>query len=536
MNQALSGYNDSEITAGTQPRLVPRPQSMTRCPGQLVISSTSTITWRGDGAEAVAELLADYLRPAMSFPLTVDEGSGGTLHLEASGVGIPDDAGFVDERYALNIDDTAASLTAPNATGLARGIQTLRQLFPAAVMSQEVQSIEWALPALKIEDAPRFRWRGQHLDVCRYFFSVAEVCAFIDLLALHRLNICHLHLTEDQGWRIEIKKYPRLTEVGSIRESTLIGHHRERPRRYDQQPYGGFYTQDDIRTIVDFAARRHITLVPEIDMPGHMVAAITAYPELGNFKTENRVRCHWGISQSVLNVEAATVAFMKDVLTEVMDLFPGRFIHIGGDEAPKFEWSESERAQRRMAELGLKSENELQSWFIRQMARHIEDAGRRLIGWDEIMEGGLASGAAVMSWRGEKGGLEAANQDHDVVMAPQQSVYFDYYQAEPKSEEPLAIGGYTPLEKVYSYEPIPEAMPEDKRSHVLGSQGQLWTEYMPTMAHVEYMGFPRICALAEVLWLDAEQKDYDDFSKRLERHLQRLNMLGVNAHPGINHD
>jgi hexosaminidase len=514
--------------------IIPRPQSITAGNGVLQLSVETNITCCGEGALAVGELLAEYLRPATGFAFPVTEGSdAGTIRLEVTGTAKSDAAGFVDESYRLRVSDSDVSLQAQNATGLARGMQTLRQLFPPAVMSQEVQGIEWALPAVDIEDAPRFRWRGQHLDVCRYFFSVEEVCKFIDLLALHRLNICHLHLTEDQGWRIEIKKYPRLTEIGSVRESTVVGHQSKRPRRYDGKPYGGFYTQDDIRTIVEFAERRHITLVPEIDMPGHMVAAITAYPELGNFKAEHRVRCHWGISQSVLNVEESTVSFMKDVLTEVMDLFPGRFIHIGGDEAPKFEWSESERAQARMAELGLKSENELQSWFLRQMAAHIEGAGRRLIGWDEILEGGLAEGATVMSWRGEKGGVAAANQGHDVVMAPQQNVYFDYYQAEPKEEEPLAIGGYTSLEKVYGYEPIPEAMPEEQSSHVLGSQGQLWTEYMPTMTQVEYMGFPRICALAEVLWLDAAEKDCDDFLERLKLHRQRLSVLGVNAYPGV---
>ena len=400
-----------------------------------------------------------------------------------------------------------------------------------AIMAASVQDCPWELPEVHIEDAPRFRWRGQHLDVGRHFFSVEEVCKFIDLLALHRLNVCHLHLTEDQGWRIEIKKYPRLTEVGSIRESTLIGHFEDRPRRYDKTPYGGFYTQEDIKKIVDFAARRHITLVPEIDMPGHMVAAITAYPELGNFNIQTRVRCHWGISQSVLNVEESTVDFMKDVLDEVMDLFPGRFIHVGGDEAPKFEWSESERAQERMAELGLKSEDELQSWFIRQMDAHITAAGRRLIGWDEILEGGLAKGATVMSWRGEVGGIEAINQGHDVVMAPYEKVYFDYYQAEPTDKEPLAIGGMTKLETVYGYEPIPKEISPDKRHLVLGAQGQLWTEYMSTMHHVEYMGFPRICALSEVLWMNPADKDYPDFLERLKAHRSRLRLLTVNAHP-----
>ncbi|MCP4423591.1 MAG: beta-N-acetylhexosaminidase [Chloroflexi bacterium] len=512
--------------------IIPRPNSFVIGKGSLYLNKESTIVCCGEGALDVGQLLAEYLRPATGFAFPITEGSNtGIIRLEAAGSARPDEAGFVDESYTLTVNESAVFLKAKNAAGLARGIQCLRQLLPAAIMADTIQEVNWVLPEVEIEDAPRFRWRGQHLDVSRHFFSAEEVCKFIDLLALHRLNICHLHLTDDQGWRIEIKKYPRLTEIGSKRESTLIGHEAVRPRRYDKTPYGGYYSQEDIKKISAFASRRHIALVPEIDMPGHMAAAITAYPKLGNFKTETRVRCHWGISQNVLNVEDATVEFMKDVLAEVMALFPGRFIHVGGDEAPKFEWSESERAQERMAELDLKNEDELQSWFIRQMDSYISAAGRRLIGWDEIMEGGLAKGAAVMSWRGEKGGIEAVSQGHDVVMAPYQRVYFDYYQCDPKENEPLAIGGMTPLESVYAYDPIPEEISEKNRHHVLGGQGQLWTEYMPTMDHVEYMGFPRICALSEALWIEAECKEYSDFLKRLKSHRERLGFLGVNAHP-----
>ncbi|WFB36962.1 beta-N-acetylhexosaminidase [Kiritimatiellota bacterium B12222] len=512
--------------------LIPQPQSLRVGKGELHLNTESTISCSGQGALDLGHLLAEYLRPATGFPFPVSEGNNhGTLHLEATALAEADEAGFVDEQYTLTVTASQLCISAPNATGLARGIQTLRQLLPPAILSESIQDSPWVLPQVEIEDSPRFRWRGQHLDVCRHFFTVEEVCNFIDQLALHRFNICHLHLTEDQGWRIEIKKYPRLTEVGSIRESTLIGHEEDRPRKYDNTPYGGFYTQEDIKQIIAFARRRHITLVPEIDMPGHMVAAITAYPELGNFETKTRVRCHWGISQNVLNVEDSTVNFMKDVLDEVMDLFPGHFIHIGGDEAPKFEWSESERAQVRMAELGLKNEDELQSWFIRQMDAHITKAGRRLIGWGEILEGGLAEGAAVMSWRSETSGMEAAEQGHDVVMAPSQRVYFDHYQSEPKADEPLAIHGLTTLEQVYSYEPIPEEMPQNQRHHILGAQGQLWTEYIKTIDDVNYMGYPRICALAEVLWLTPTQKDYSDFTQRLKSHRERLTHLGINACP-----
>ncbi len=511
--------------------IIPFPQSLVSRPGTLTLSASSTITWRGAGADAVAELLAEYLRPATGFPWPVTSGTGGTIQLTTTAAALPDAAGFVDESYKIVVGPSDACLTAPTDTGLARAIQTLRQLFPADIFASNMRSVPWTLPALEIEDAPRFRWRGQHLDVARHFFCLDDVLRFIDLLALHRLNICHLHLTDDQGWRIEIKKYPKLTEVGSYRESTLIGHETARPRRYDNSRYGSFFTQDQVRQIVDFAARRHIIVLPEIDMPGHMVAAVTAYPSLGNFKTQTRVRCHWAISQNVLNVEDSTVTFMKDVLDEVMSLFPGRFIHVGGDEAPRFEWSESQRAQTRMAELGLKNEDQLQSWFISQMNTHITSAGRRLIGWDEILEGGLAHGATVMSWRGEAGGITAAKLGHDVVMAPFERVYFDHYQTYMIDEEPLAFGGMNPTDRVYAYEPIPADLPPELTHHVLGGQGQLWSEYIPTRSHLDYMGFPRICALSEVLWLSAPKKNYTDFLNRLTMHRLRLAALGVNAHP-----
>lgn len=515
------------------PKIIPQPQSITPGEGEWTLTPAMSIGARGPGAREVAELLADYLRAATGFALPVTGQDGEAIVLHADAPVSHDEAGFAAEDYRLSVrPDRGVRIGATCATGLARGIQTLRQLLPPECLDRQPRSgVKWTAPAVDIEDYPRFRWRGQHLDVCRYFFSVDDVCNFIDRLALHRLNVCHLHLTEDQGWRVEIKRYPRLTEVGAWREETLVGHNRERPRRYDGKRYGGFFSQEDLRLIVAFAARRHIIVVPEIDMPGHMVAAVASYPELGNLSVPPRVRCHWGISQSVLNVEEETVTFMRNVLDEVMDIFPGRFIHIGGDEAPKVEWSESRRAQERMAELGLHSENELQSWFIRQVGAHVVAAGRRIIGWDEIMEGGLAEGAAVMSWRGEESGVTAAALGHDVVMAQSKWVYFDYYQSEPVAEEPLAIGGMTPTDRVYAYEPVPGNMKPEHRRHVLGCQGQLWTEYIPDVPKLDYMGFPRICALSEVLWLDSARKSYAGFLERLKQHRRRLAVMGVNAHP-----
>ena len=323
---------------------------------------------------------------------------------------------------------TGVKISARAEAGAARGIQTLRQLFPPGIFSNEqVKTEAWIVPCLRITDQPEFKWRGMHLDVARHFFTVEEVERFIDLLALHKLNILHLHLTDDQGWRVEIQQYPKLTGIGSQRPCTLIGHEDERPRKYDSIPHAGFYTRNDILRLVEFAAVRHITIVPEIDMPGHMQAAITAYPELGNTDMTLQVRCHWGISQNILNARESTIQFMKNVLDEIMELFPSRFIHIGGDEALKQEWSESREIQDKIQELGLKNENELQSWFIGQMNSHIQENGRRLIGWDELLEGGLVKNATVMNWRINQSGAEAANSGHDVVVSQHSHLYFNFY-------------------------------------------------------------------------------------------------------------
>jgi hexosaminidase len=512
----------------SMPALTPAVLQLTPHAGEFALTAGATIAAHGPGAREVAELLAEYLRPATGFPLSVTEEGGAAISLTAAKAGTDE---FADEAYTLTVSPSGVQLAAPYAAGLARGIQTLRQLLPPAVLSATRQPGPWRLPALTIADQPRFRWRGMHLDVARHFFSVEQVCRFIDLLALHRFNRLHLHLTDDQGWRVEIKRYPRLTEVASRRPATLIGHEGARPRRYDGQPYGGFYTQDEVRRLVAYAARRHIVVVPEIDLPGHMQAAIAAYPELGNLAMPLQPRCHWGISQHILNVEPATIASMQGVYEELLELFPSRFIHVGGDEAVKHEWAESAAVQRRMAELGCRDEHELQSWFIRQMSDFLTSRGRRLLGWDEILEGGLAAGATVMSWRGEQGGIAAALAGHDVVMAPCQHVYFDHYQAEPTGEEPLAIGGLSTTAHVYAWEPVPAALSADRHHHVLGGQGQLWTEYIGSQEYLDYMAFPRACALAEVLWLPREQKCYRDFLARLPVHRQRLTALGVNAHP-----
>jgi hexosaminidase len=355
---------------------------------------------------------------------------------------------------------------------------------------------------------------------------------FIDLLALHKMNSFHWHLTDDQGWRIEIKKYPKLTEVGAWRKETLVGllHDKKGPK-FDGQPHGGFYTQEDIAEIVAYAKARHVNVVPEIEMPGHAQAAIAAYPELGCTGQKLEVFTTWGVDENIFSPRETSIQFLQDVLREVLGLFPSTYIHVGGDEARKTQWKASPEVQSRIKELGLKDEDEMQSYFVRRMDEFLTAQGRRLIGWDEILEGGLAPKATVMSWRGEKGGIAAARAGHDVVMAPTNYTYFDYYQSKNKAKEPLAIGGFLPLRAVYNYEPIPRELDADSAKHVLGTQGQIWTEYIAEPRQVEYMAYPRAAALAEAAWTPKSKKAYTPFLQRLAVHSKRLKALEVNYRP-----
>jgi hexosaminidase len=504
--------------------IIPNVASFEMRAGAFVLSSNTVLVAAG-GAAPEAEQLAAQLRAGTGFAWPVQSSAADSsisMTLDASL------AHLGDEGYVLEVSPERIDIRAPKAAGLFYAGITLLQLLPPAVFSNTPQaSVNWAVPTQRIEDQPRFRWRGMHLDVARHFMPLPFIKKFIDLLALHKMNVFHWHLTEDQGWRLEIKKYPKLTEVGAWRKETRAGHERD-AAGFDGIPHGGFYTQDEAREVVAYAAARHINVVPEIEMPGHAQAAIAAYPELGNTDEKLEVWPQFGINKHVVNVEERTVLFYQDVLREVMDIFPSQFIHVGGDECPKDEWRASERAQARMQELGLKDEHELQSWFIRRMDAFLNEHGRTLIGWDEILEGGLAPNAVVMSWRGEEGGIAASKAGHDVVMAPNRYVYFDYYITEDKANEPLAIGGFLPLDKVYGYEPVPAQLSADEAQHVLGAQGELWTEYMKTPAQVEYMAFPRVCALSEVVWSPAARKDYADFLQRMQTHTQRLDALQVN--------
>ncbi len=520
------------LAADSTVAVIPRPAHITPRPGSFTLTGSTIIT-TDEGSRALGGMLADYLFPATGFRLAVRPSAPSG----ARAISIRLDATLTAlgaEGYRLDVTPGRVTIRAPQAAGAFYAIQTLRQLLPVAIFRQaRVPAGVWTIPAVSIEDFPRFRWRGMHLDVARHFMPKEFVKKLVDLVTLHKLNRLHLHLTDDQGWRIEIRQYPRLTALGAWRRQTIIG--RPDPDstkwRFDGQPHGGFYTQEDIAEIVGYAQARFVTVVPEIEMPGHSQAAIAAYPELGNKPDTLPVWTAWGVDENILNPGDATIRFEQNVLTEVMALFPGRWIHVGGDEAPKTQWKASPLAQARIRELSLKNEDELQSYFTRRMDEFLTAHGRSLVGWDEILEGGLAPNAVVMSWRGIDGGIAAARASHDVVMAPGSHTYFDHYQSADTTTEPLAIGGFLPLDTVYAYEPVPAALTPEEARHVLGAQGQLWTEYIPDPKRAEYMAFPRACALAEVLWTPPEQKSYPDFLARLATHLGRLAVLDVNYRP-----
>jgi hexosaminidase len=506
--------------------IIPQPVHLTPRQGEFLLNQDVVVSAALPAQPAVQELVK-LLTPLLGGAPRVKEPTEGER-----AVRLDFDASLPREGYRLQILPDSIMLNAGSPAGVFYAVQTMQQMLPSTFFHGAALPgcKPYTLPCAEIVDSPRFGWRGAMLDACRHFLPLDFVKKFIDLLALHKMNTFHWHLTEDQGWRIEIKKYPRLTGVGAWRSETLVGKlKRDDPSpQYDGVVHGGFYSQDEIRQVVAYAAERHINIVPEIEMPGHAQAAIAAYPELGNRSMPIGVSTHWGIHEDVFNVEEGTIRFLQNVLDEVMDLFPSPFIHVGGDECPKKQWRESPRAQARMQALGLKDEDELQSYFVRRMDAFLTARGRRLIGWDEILEGGLAQNATVMSWRGEKGGIEAALAGHDVVMAPNTYTYLDYYQDEDKEREPLAIGGYLPLERVYNYDPIPASLDPAQAHHVLGTQAQLWSEYIPNPQQVEYMAFPRLCALAEVAWTPLEGKNWEDFNTRLRSHLLRLDGLGVN--------
>ena len=421
--------------------------------------------------------------------------------------------------YQLTITQNMVSISAPTSEGIFQGIQTLLQL----INFKKSKAVH--IPCLEISDKPRYSWRGMHLDVSRHFFPKEFIKKYIDCISMYKMNVFHWHLTDDQGWRIEIKQYPKLTEIGAWRKGSMVGAYSD--NKFDTLTYGGFYSQNDIREIVQYATQRHVTIVPEIEMPGHSLAALAAYPEYSCSGKPVNVGVSWGVENNVYCPSDETFKFLENVLSEVMALFPSKYIHIGGDEVPKEEWKNSELCKEVMKRENLKDEHELQSYFIRRIEKFLNANGRQIIGWDEILEGGLAPNAAVMSWRGIDGGIAAAKQKHNVVMTPGGYCYFDHYQGNPQNE-PLAIGGYTTVEKTYSYEPTPDTLSVDEQKYILGAQGNVWTEYIPTSEHVEYMAMPRMTALSEVLWSSKSQRNYQDFVKRLTQHFSLLDSLHIN--------
>ena len=461
-------------------------------------------------------------RAVVGFAARLATVTGGTNpvtvadEMPASGIRFVTDESLPAEGYELNVDGEGIEVRASQFPGFLYALQSLGQLLPAAVYGTEpAPDAAWEVPCVKIADAPRFTYRGMHLDVARHFFSVDEVKRYIDVMAIHKLNTLHWHLTDDQGWRIEIKRYPELTAVGSIRKATVV---RKEWGTYDDTPYGGFYTQDEIRDVVEYAADRGVTVIPEIDLPGHMLAALTAYPELGCTGGPYEVWGRWGVADDVLCPgREKTFEFLEGVLTEVMELFPSEYIHIGGDECPKVRWEKCPRCQAKIRQLGLKDDGEhtaehyLQSYVTDRIGKFLAQHGRRIIGWDEILEGRAPSDAVVMSWRGSEGGIAAAKLGHDVIMTPNSHFYFDYYQSLDTDAEPFGIGGYIPMEQVYSYDPaFPELTPEQQK-HILGVQANLWTEYVLSDEHLEYMLLPRLAALSEVQWCQPETKDWNRF-------------------------
>jgi hexosaminidase len=518
--------------------IIPQPVRVQPGKGQFLITKKTVIAARDEEDRRTAKVFNDYLKQAYGFTLDIDrQENKNYIRLSTKKfIKAPD-----KDAYTLKVAKEGITIEGDTYAGTFYGIQTLIQLLPTAANATS-KTANFSVPFVTVSDYPRFNYRGMHLDVGRHFFPASYVKRYIDFIALHKMNYFHWHLTEDQGWRIEIKKYPELTSVGGYRNGTIIGHHPGTGN--DNQRYGGFYTQDEVRDVVKYAADRHITVVPEIEMPGHSSAAIAAYPWLSCFPDQEtnmgknpseaskqqhgkKVQETWGVFDDIFCAgKDSTFLFLQNVLDEVLTLFPSPYIHVGGDEAPKANWQKCPLCQARIKKEGLKDEHELQNYFITRMEKYLNSKGRTLIGWDEILEGGLAPNAVVMSWRGEKGGIEAARQKHNVIMTPGNPVYFDHSQI--RNDDSLTIGGFNPLDAVYNYEPVPKELTAEEGKYVLGSQANVWTEYMGSPAKIEYMIFPRMSALSEVLWSPKEARNWEDFQKRMATQYQHYDLWKAN--------
>jgi hexosaminidase len=506
--------------------IIPQPAKLIPAAGQFTFKkNTSIIVTKGaDSFVAVAKMLSNQINSSFGINLSIKTGN-----VKPNAVNFIFNNQLAEEGYQLSVNDNKIDIQAKTGKGAFYALQTLFQLMPAQVFSTSPSNQIATALACSIEDAPRFNYRGLMLDAGRNFFPVSFIKRYIDLMAVYKLNTFHWHLTEDQGWRIEIKKYPLLTSISSIRKESMVGKYDD--MKFDKTPYGGFYTQEDIKEVVAYADKKFITIIPEIEMPGHSQALLAAYPQLGcNPDKIYEVATLWGVSEDVLCPREETFTFMENVLTEVMALFPGKYIHVGGDECPKTQWKQSRFCQDLIKKLGLKNEHELQSYFMGRIDKFLTSNGKRMLGWDEILEGGLSPNAMVMSWRGTSGGIEAAKLNHDVVMSPNDFFYLDYYQGNPKTE-PIAIGGFLPLSKCYSFEPDLPELNEAQTKHIIGIQANVWTEYINTNAYAEYMTFPRALALAEIAWSPKAPKNYSEFVQRVQKQKPNMDALKINYCP-----
>ena len=518
--------------------IIPQPKEVRldeRTPFEL---GPKTMVYYEEGLQREAQFLSEYVNGILDYTLPAqalkDQPDGIVLKV------VPEDFDHA-EAYEINITPKQVIIKGADAAGVFYGIQTLRKSLPLrCTQSGDVPSPSERgaggspchLPTATLRDYPNFAYRGMHLDPCRHFMDLDSVKIYLDMMALHNMNQFHFHLSEDQGWRIEIKKYPELTEIGAYRNGTVVGHNGQ---IYDTIRHGGYYTQDELRDLIQYAAERHINIIPEIDLPGHMQAALACYPQLGCTGGPYEVWRRWGVSEDVLcagNEEA--MQFVEDVLNEVMDVFPSPYIHIGGDECPKVRWEKCPKCQAKIKELGIKkddrfsAEDYLQSYVMNRMAKVVEARGRRVIGWDEILEGNVSETAIIMSWRGTEGGIEAARQGHDVIMAPSSHLYFDYYQSEDIASEPMCIGGYLPVERVYEFQPLPEELTAEQQQHIIGVQANIWTEYIASFRHVQYMAMPRMDALAELQWNNPQERDFEAFVERCRKMAQLYDLYHYN--------
>ncbi len=508
--------------AGRYP-VIPRPAVLTPMAGNFAVTAGTQVVWdRRQAAlhHIVTALVADISKRT-GFSPGGGKSAGNTIRFVRD-ASLPNTAG-----YRLDISPASVVVRFATDTGAYYAAQTLRQLMP--LHPQKGKPL--LLPAVKIEDQPRFAYRGVLLDVARRYFPVSFIKKYIDAMAFYKINTLHLHLNDDQGWRMESRSYPRLHETGAWRKETVVGHRTDRPERFDGTPHGGYYTQAELKELVQYAGERFIAIIPEIDVPGHSQAILAAYPQFGCIDSAYTVSTRWGVHKDILCPKEETFAFLRSIMAEVSDIFPGKYIHIGGDEVPKDRWKQSAFCQELIRKLSLKDEHELQSYFIRRMEDIAHAAGKQIIGWDEILEGGLAPNATVMSWRGEKGGIAAARQHHYTIMTPVQYTYINLYQTSDRKSEPLSNGGFLPLNKIYGYDPVPRELAPADAQYILGTQACLWTEYVTNEADAEFMTFPRLCAFAETAWSETGRKNYPYFLVRLKENVQHLKDMGMRVAP-----